>query len=160
MTLNEDYNQIFEELHYLQNCKLGLAIFYDLFSHKFLTDRDIWQCASVEEVCQARWIGRLTSLISPQSPLYSLGNIKIGEMKNFQDEINQHTELVNQGQISDREMLAIALKYEQLNVIKNPFEAVRCETPEYLELTSNFAPVAEEHALRIQEHIKARLATI
>jgi hypothetical protein len=160
MTLNDDYNQIFEELHYLQNCKMGLAIFYDLFSEKFTTDRDVWRSASMEEVCQAKWVGRLTSLLTPKKQAYSLGNIKFGEMKTFNDEISEYTELANLGQTSEREMLTAALKFEQLEVIKNPFEAVLCDIPEYLDLTSSFAPAAEEHALRIQEHIKARLATI
>jgi hypothetical protein len=160
MTANEDYNQIFEELYYLQNCKISLAIFFDSFSQKFEADRDVWQNASVEEVCQARWVGRLTSLLALNTREFSLDKIKLGEMKQFNDALNHHTDLINHGQLSNREMLTIALNYEQLDVIKNPFKAICFDLPEYVQMSINFTPEAEYHALRIQNHIKARLAEL
>lgn len=160
MTANEDYNQIFEELHYLQNCKLSLAIFFDLFSQKFETDKDIWQNASVEEVCQARWVGRLTSLLTQNDREFSLEKIKFGEMKVFNDDLNYQTDLANQGRLSVREMLGLALKYEQLDVIKNPFTAINLNLPEYIHLSTEFGAEAENHALMIQHHIKTRLSQL
>jgi hypothetical protein len=160
MTVNEDYNQIFEELHYLQNCKLSLAIFFDLFSQKFEVDQEIWRGASVEEVCQARWVGRLTSLLASDKREFSVEKIKMGELKVFNDDLNYHTELVNRGQLCAREMLAFALKYEKLDVIRNPFNLINYDSPEYNQMSTLFAAEAENHATMIQNHIQTRLSEL
>lgn len=160
MMVNEDYSQIFEEMHYLQNCKLSLAIFFDLFSQKFLTDKDLWQGASIEEVCQARWVGRLTSLLTSDNRIFSLDKIQMGEMKIFSDDLNFHADLANHGQLSAREMLAFALKYEQLDVIRNPFTVINYDSPEYNQMSTKFAAEAENHSLMIQNHILTRLSQL
>ncbi len=160
MTGNEDYYQIFEELHYLQNCKLSLAIFFDLFSQKFEMDQEIWRGASVEEVCQARWVGRLTSLLTTDKRVFAIEKIKMSELQGFNDDLNYHTQLANQGQLSAREMLAFVLKYEKLDVIRNPFTLINYDSPEYNQMSAIYAAEAENHALMIQNHIQARLSEL
>lgn len=123
-------------------------------------DKDIWQGASVEEVCQARWVGRLTSLLTSNNPTFSLETIKIGEMKVFDDDLNYHTDLANQGQLSVREMLGFALKYEQLEAIRNPFTVINFDSPEYNKMRAEFAAEAENHATIIQHHIRTRLSEL
>ncbi|NLI16515.1 MAG: hypothetical protein GX409_09550 [candidate division Zixibacteria bacterium] len=160
MTANKDFNQIFEELHYLQNCKLSLAIFFDLFARKIEIDKDIWREASVEEVCQARWIGRLTSLLAFDNSAIYRERIKISGMKLFNDDLNYYTEMANHGQLSVREMLVMALKYEQLDIIRNPFSAIVLDSPEFDQINTRLAAEAENHALAIQNHIRLRLSEL
>jgi hypothetical protein len=157
MLTKKDQKQLLEELYLLQNCEMALGAFYHELISAFPGERFFWEEAVSDEVNHARWIGQLISVVSTHIDKFLLGQFRVELLKTYVEGIYDEIAKIESRQLSRKEIMILVLNYERSKIELRPFDAVKSNFPEYINIISGSLPQIEEHATRIQAYAKNKI---
>ena len=155
--LQNDQRKIVEELYHIQNCELALASLYQELTVKFPDERFFWEEAVADEINHARNIGKLIAMVSTNIKRYSPGRFKIELLKTYLERAYNHILMIQNGQLSHKEILLIVLDYEKAEIETNPWEVVKSYENEYTDFAYAFEDDMKIHTARIVTYVKEKL---
>lgn len=149
------FQKIIQLLNLLRETESALGEFYGRCAFFFPEDEDIWEELKSEEIIHAEQVERLTDIVTEKKEKFLLGEFDPVTLKSFLDDIEDQRDILERGELTRDQAIAVARDYEDTLVEKQFLRIVESDDPEFIRLTEKIEQEEREHLEKLSDYIKS-----